>query len=60
MSIIKFSQICDICGKKGPEYDGSFVDHCDECEQDVCKECMYEECVEDQFQVFTHNVEFDK
>jgi len=37
MSVVRFSTICDECGKRGPEYQA--FPHCRECGRDVCPAC---------------------
>lgn len=37
MSMVRFAQLCDQCGKRSPEY--SAWAHCRECSDDACRTC---------------------
>lgn len=37
MSTVRFATICDLCGKRSPEYHK--YEHCADCGDDVCPDC---------------------
>lgn len=38
MTYVQFAQVCDLCGKRGPEYYHGYI--CLQCQADTCGACM--------------------
>lgn len=47
MSMVRFAQLCDRCGKRSEEY--SYWYDCRECMEDVCTDCIVPGTEDDEY-----------
>ncbi len=52
MSMVRFAQLCDKCGKRSPEY--TPWAHCRECGADVCPDCSNENSEDETNKAICH------